>query len=99
MSFTLGSYQDYTNIQLLGFSKDITKWTDAINENPNPFLEISDIVENHTFGRVYEDYVDNLSSQLVFFENPSFGNNVQDEGCRPIDNDDYRFFMWKIDIS
>ena len=99
-SYKLKNGKDYENIQLLGFSKDITKWTDSINENPNPFIELSDIIQNHVFGRVYEHYENNLSDQIAMFENPTFGGNTKSESFRPIDSaSGGRYFYWNIDLG
>ena len=60
-TYPLNNAGDYENIELLGVSKDISKWVDAVNVNADPFIDLSDILENRLFGRVYEDYESNLS--------------------------------------
>ena len=90
--------REYHNIELLGRSRDISRWVDAINKDPDPFMEISDIVENHTFGRVYEDYVDNLSDCLVLFDNPAFSPNSPETALQPVVSEDGAYYAWTIQV-
>lgn len=62
-------------------------------------MELSDIVENHTFGRVYEDYQDNLSDCLLLFDNATFTENSLDVNQRPVVTEDGAFYAWTIPIS
>lgn len=98
-TYSINNAGDYENIQLLGVSKDISKWIDAVNTNADPFIDLSDILQNRLFGRVYEDYESNLSDQLSIVDNDTFGDNAVNQDNRPKSDNGKTYFNWDIEFS
>ena len=92
----------YENIELLGKSKDIVGSIASVNPNADPYFELSDMLENGVYGRVYENYAlvehDLLNSIFVIKQNPAFGENKKDAGSSPIGYAD-KHYAWDIDLA
>lgn len=92
----------YENIELLGKSKDIAGSIASVNPNADPYFELSDMLENGVYGRVYENYASAeygiLNSMFIIKQNPAFGENKKEAGQSPIGYAD-KHYVWNIDLS
>lgn len=92
----------YENIELLGKSKDIAKSIASVNPTADPYFELSDMLENGVYGRVYENYADVeqdiINNIFVIKSNPPFGENKKETESQPIGGAD-KYYAWDIDLS
>ena len=98
------SYQtvpdEYHNIELLGSSRNIDKYIQLVNPDPDPYFDYNSIMSSTEFGRVYEDYLAEYEKTLTLFENPSISYNSPDtyEPSYAIDKAD-NILSWSVKLN
>lgn len=85
------------NIELLGKSKNIDRYVDNTNPNPDPNFNLDSFVGNKKFGRVYEDYLEEYDKTFVVTENEALNSNM-DKYCRK-EGGNVISFTWQFDIE
>lgn len=66
---------EWHNVELLGMSKDIDDAIKLVNPSPNPYLDYEAIVNDTSYGRVYEDYDASEDKTFKMISNPSLNPN------------------------
>lgn len=91
---------DYQNIELLGDSKDIERYIELVNPDPDPYFDYESVRENTEFGRVYEDYKAEFEKTFTLIENPSLNfNSPASYGSRYSIYSTGNKFIWTINLN
>ena len=80
--------KQYLNIELLGYSKNIDSEISSINKSSDPYFNINKIINNYTFGRVYENY-DKLDDKSILV---NYNNLLVKKAGQ-------EYPIWTIDVS
>lgn len=79
----------YVNIELLGCSKNIDNEISSINKDVDPYFDINKIINNYTFGRVYENYTKLDDKSILVSYNDLLVKKAKDKN----------YPVWTIDVS
>jgi len=91
---------EYQNIELLGESKDIERYVELVNPNPDPYFDYQSVKENTEFGRVYEDYKVEFEKTFTMIENPSLNfNSPAQYGKKYSIESTPNQFVWTINLN
>lgn len=74
-AFALYPNAEQHAIELLGSSRDIDKYLNLVNPSPDPYFDYEKIMDTEVFGRVYEDYNQDLDKSYRYLVNPLLGAN------------------------
>lgn len=74
-------------IELLGKSNNIDSYIANINNKTDPYFELSSIFDDHTFGRVYEDYKRENDNSMIYCKNGFISNKVSKTSPRILVDD------------
>ena len=74
-AFALYPNAEQHAIELLGPSRDIDKYLNLVNPSPDPYFDYEKIMDTEVFGRVYEDYNQDLDKSYRYLVNPLLGAN------------------------
>lgn len=72
------SSDEYYNIELLGSSKNIDRQIGMVNTETDPYFDQDKLLENETFGMVFEEFDENDKYRSFYKHlNPSLNNSKQ----------------------
>ena len=91
---------EYYSVELLGQSRDITRYIDLVNPSPDPYFDYDKIRNDYEFGRVYEDYEKELENTFTQIKNPSISrNSARRYGSYNVIRSVGSSFVWTVNLN